>query len=325
MCTTSPRLGAVDAYQAKVLSWQRQRYLAVLRAARWRAVPCHRAGCKYAASRRAARAHCRAARWRGTRRPLAAFATAASSERRTTLSTPLAAWHILQGSGLRPEHFQSHVCPPSSRRAVIPLKHVPGPSCPHTQPQASTRPRCLRLATAVAPRTPRRGTSHTSPRRRHSDARVCAPRGGAEPSRAPQAAGAPRRKSQTQTRRRAMGHGALRDALRGRLLARRWVGGAHRRDAVHGLARAAHPRGGACCRPEERSFGASASFRAALAHISGLVFGAHGIAYRSHCQMCPTRRSHNSKIYPRRCGDAAVGWWEVDGSPASVPRGVCAF
>ena len=170
MCTTSPRLGAVDAYQAKVLSWQRQRYLAVLRAARWRAVPCHRAGCKYAVSRRAARAHCRAARWRGPRRPLAAFATAASSERRTTLSTPLAAWHILQGSGLRPEHFQSHVCPPSSRRAVIPLKHVPGPSCPHTQPQASTRPvaydspRPWRLAhLAVAPRTPRRGVGIQMP------------------------------------------------------------------------------------------------------------------------------------------------------------------
>ena len=74
--------------------------------------------------------------------------------------------------------------------------------------------------------------------------------------------------------------------------------------------------------PARRAQLASASFRAALAHISGLVFGVHGIAYRSHCQMCPTRRSHNSKIYPRRCGDAAVGWWEVDGSR---PRGVCAF
>ena len=273
MCTTSPRLGAVDAYQAKVLSWQRQRYLAVLRAARWRAVPCHRAGCKYAVSRRAARAHCRAARWRGPRRPLAALATAASSERRTTLST---SGSLAHPSGLR---SQTRAFPITRVPSFIPTSSNTPKTCPRSvvSPYTATSEHaacCLRLATAVAPRTPRRGTSHTSPRRRHSDARVCAPRGGAEPSRAPQAAGAPRRKSQTQTRRRAMGHGALRDALRGRLLARRWVGGAHRRDAVHGLARAAHPRGGACCRPEERKLWCQRLFsRCAGAYFRACVWG----------------------------------------------------
>lgn len=179
-------------------------------------------------------------------------------------------------SGLR---SQTRAFPITRVPSFIPTSSNTPKTCPRSvvSPYTATSEHaacCLRLATAVAPRTPRRGTSHTSPRRRHSDARVCAPRGGAEPSRAPQAAGAPRRKSQTQTRRRAMGHGALRDALRGRLLARRWVGGAHRRDAVHGLARAAHPRGGACCRPEERKLWCQRLFsRCAGAYFRACVWG----------------------------------------------------